>query len=292
MSKSLIFSLIVAVLLLSCKDEVEIPSIFELEIYPISDLTGFSADIVGEVINPDGISVEALGISWGTSSNPMITDNNIVIDENASEIAVSISGLNPNTLYYVRPYHEINSSIVYGTEVNFKTSNGLGEMHEGGVVAYILKTDDSGYDADIVHGFIVSLTDIGTNTLWGCDNTKLSGAGGANIGDGFQNTNDILAGCPEDGSAARLCANFVAGSYDDWYLPSKEELRWLNRNRTLINETAVANNGTSFSSALSSWYWSSTQIGLGSAWAVQLDGGFTIDFDKVNVMNVRAIRSF
>jgi hypothetical protein len=72
--------------------------------------------------------------------------------------------------------------------------------------------------------------DAGT-AAWGAANGRDAGivvAGtGTAIGTGFHNTSLILAKLQElgeTGKAAQLCDQYSYGGYDDWYLPSKDEL--------------------------------------------------------------------
>ncbi len=67
---------------------------------------------------------------------------------------------------------------------------------------------------------------IGPGAGWGCDGIEI-GANGTEVGTGVQNTADILAGCNEDGIAARIVENYELNGFKDWFLPSLEELSLL-----------------------------------------------------------------
>jgi len=67
------------------------------------------------------------------------------------------------------------------------------------------------------------LTDPGH--VWGCVRVTISGADGASIGTGEQNTTDIVTGCvTSDITAAERTDALVLGGQTDWFLPSKDEL--------------------------------------------------------------------
>jgi hypothetical protein len=77
-------------------------------------------------------------------------------------------------------------------------------------------------------------------------------------------------------TAARLCSEWNHNGYDDWYLPSFEELKKI-FNMGLIKQKAN--------------YWSSSENGNDRAYYVKgewLDG----DMPKDRIAHVRAIRSF
>ena len=62
---------------------------------------------------------------------------------------------------------------------------------------------------------------------WGCYGTEVDGADGITIGTGYQNTMDIInQACVTDlgGITAAQASRFRVKWFDDWYLPSRDEL--------------------------------------------------------------------
>lgn len=148
----------------------------------------------------------------------------------------------------------------------------VGDNYGGGIIFYVF--------GDGKHGLIAAPSDQGT-IQWGCQGTTITGADGIALGTGNQNTLDIVAGCTTAGIAAEICSNLVLNGYNDWYLPSKDELNLLFLNKSIVG--GLANN----------YYWSSTEADATGAWYMNFNpGGGIFSSAKQNALYVRAIRSF
>ena len=154
----------------------------------------------------------------------------------------------------------------------------IGMDYKGGKIAYLLTPSDPGYDANVQHGIIAAVSDLPGEVAWGCNDKFL--AGRSSIGTGSQNTIDIASGCSVAGNAATLCSNLNQGGYDDWYLPSKDELNKLFLQMKVIGGFREV------------CYWSSTETGKYNACTQIFDNGFQTANDKSTTFSVRPIRSF
>jgi hypothetical protein len=130
--------------------------------------------------------------------------------------------------------------------------------------------------------------DLPGEVAWGCNDKFL--AGRSSIGTGSQNTIDIASGCSVAGNAATLCSNLNQGGYDDWYLPSKDELNKLFLQMKVIGGFREV------------CYWSSTETGpidgLGQQFGVPCVGCIAIGSQgeltksQATTINVRPVRAF
>jgi uncharacterized protein (TIGR02145 family) len=88
----------------------------------ISSISSTTAISGGNITNNGGTSVTQRGICWSTNINPT-TANNITSDGNGTGIFNSnLTGLTPNTIYYVRAYAINSAGTAYGNEISFTTS--------------------------------------------------------------------------------------------------------------------------------------------------------------------------
>ncbi len=115
---------------------------------------------------------------------------------------------------------------------------------------------------------------------WGCRGTNISGADGTAIGDGEQNTVDIMRDCSAVGIAARLAGALELGGQDDWFLPSKDDL-----NQMYIQRIAIGG-------FTSDGYWSSSEFNEDAAWGQGFNDSTLYNFYKTNAQNVRPVRAF
>jgi hypothetical protein len=151
----------------------------------------------------------------------------------------------------------------------------IGDTYEGGIVFYL---DGNG------GGLIAAPSDQSTDAEWGCTGTYVNGADGIAIGTGYQNTVDIYnAPCLGANEAADICYTLSLGGYNDWFLPSKDEL-----NEMYLALHLLLLGGFDASAS----YWSSSEASDNYAWRVQFANGNWNDTQKGTPYNVRAIRAF
>lgn len=162
----------------------------------------------------------------------------------------------------------------------------IGSAYQGGKVAYNLQFGDPGYDSSVPHGLIAATADQSTGIMWALPAYQAASVStGTAIGTGLANTNAIVT---QNGAgstyAAGLCDTYTNDGYNDWYLPSKDELNKLHQNRTAIGGFNILDK-----------YLSSSEYNASNAWQQSFDGGGTQDStgkNNIGDYNVRAVRSF
>jgi len=129
-------------------------------------------------------------------------------------------------------------------------------------------------------------SDQSTSAEWGCFGIWISDADGTAVGTGEQNTIEIEAGCTIAGTAADICANLTIihgwSGYDDWFLPSKDELNLMYKNLKVADIGDFADGN----------YWSSSEYFSNVAWSQYFTSGDQYVNFKFLVIRVRAVRAF
>ncbi|MCK4747708.1 MAG: hypothetical protein KAT15_11750, partial [Bacteroidales bacterium] len=87
----------------------------------ISSITETSAQGGGNVSDDGGSPVTARGICWSTSSNPTTSDNLTADGTGTGSFTSELTGLDPETTYYLRAYATNNEGTAYGEEKEFTT---------------------------------------------------------------------------------------------------------------------------------------------------------------------------
>jgi len=86
-----------------------------------SGITTTSATGGGNISNDGGAAISARGVCWNTTGSPTLTDNVTNDGTGSGSFVSNISGLTPNTLYYVRAYATNSLGTSYSNEVSFRT---------------------------------------------------------------------------------------------------------------------------------------------------------------------------
>jgi len=177
----------------------------------------------------------------------------------------------------------------------------IGDLYQGGIVSYILQAGDPGFVAGETHGLIAAVADQSAGIVWstigsvpgGGTDIRPAGPGQA-IGTGQANTTGIVNQTATiegqyvkcTGGAAYLCDGLSEGGYDDWFLPSKDELNKLYLSQDVVGGYAPTD------------YWSSSdnyELDLNSAtaaWSQNFASGVQGHWGKYFLYRVRAVRAF
>jgi len=91
----------------------------------VTSITDNSATSGGTVTSTGGTPVTARGVCWSTSQNPDINDDHTTNGSGLGSFVSAITGLSPNTTYYVRAYATNSAGTGYGNQVSFTTITGL-----------------------------------------------------------------------------------------------------------------------------------------------------------------------
>ena len=221
----------------------------------------------GGIIKDNGGAEKLItGLCWSTSSGPDLTSS-----YNTS-LAFEMTGLIPNTIYFVRAYATNSAGTAYGNEISFNSGYEVGTSLGGGIVFY---NDGLG------HGLICASEDQSISAQWGCYGSVI-GSFSNDIRSGKENTAKIVEKCENEGYAAKLCNDLIFKKYSDWYLPSTDELVLMYQNLYMHK----------IGNLYGHYYWSSSEYGDIQAWLMDFTSGILYYSSKSLYLSVRAIRTF
>lgn len=170
----------------------------------------------------------------------------------------------------------------------------VGDFAKGGIVFWVDETRQ--------HGLIAAKEDQSKGMRWhaGTDgHTQAKGdgpyAGKANTS--INIASQVAIGDDNGTYAARICNELKVTedgkTYGDWYLPSLNELDQMFVNRSIINNTATSNDGsTFFAGSDAKPYWSSTESSGPYSKSRYFSSNIVLGNGKANLGRVRCIRAF
>tara|TARA_B100000925_G_scaffold70299_1_gene48711 strand:- start:666 stop:1976 length:1311 start_codon:yes stop_codon:yes gene_type:complete len=162
----------------------------------------------------------------------------------------------------------------------------IGDFFGGGIIFHIFKNGENALVCDI--------KDLGKVKFGDVIDKEKQVKNAESIGTGRQNTMNLHKRF-KNPEAANLCVKSKAQGYDDWYLPSIDELNEMYLNKSIIDSTSLSNGGSVF---VKNCYWSSTSdpYTWWSSW--KQDFGSVGDWNQGkragnydNLYNVRAVRT-
>ena len=119
MKKLSLFLIALAMVLTSCKPEIEKPTVVTKS---VGEVAATTAKVVGQVTEDGGAEVSEKGICWNTSGNPEIIDFRTKEGPDLGSFTSTLVDLTPLTTYYVRAYAINEAGISYGAEKTFITN--------------------------------------------------------------------------------------------------------------------------------------------------------------------------
>lgn len=276
--------------------------------YNFVDTTSVTVSLSG-MKSDGGTPLTGRGVVWSTNHNPTIdlsTKTNV--GNTLRDVNTVISGLSYNTTYYLREYATNSVGTIYSQEISFITgkdpqSVAIGDYFKGGIVFYILKQGDIGYDLNVKHELIAGVEGqfqynpggAYLSLRWDNNNTNTpTYARDTAVGTGKSNTNKIVnaLGNESYAYATSYCTSSYRGSYpytyNDWYLPSKNELKLMYKNIG-CGATGTNYNVGKFANL---FYWSSSEVSDSSAYSVDFGSGSLVTMEKFQSNLICPIRSF
>jgi hypothetical protein len=241
----------------------------------ISSIVYGGATSGGNISSDGGQPITSRGVCWirwysiSLNTTPTIADAHTSDAAGAGSFTSVMTGLEPNSRYYVRAYATNSVGTAYGAIVEFNSLDLVpGTPFQGGQIFYIFQPEDAGYVVGQVHG-IICATESTFVKYWGANNDYyyefpvIVGSYYENVGQGGINTQIIHDYIDSNAThrvfyAAWLVYELTLNGFSDWVMPSKNELLAIHNCRYLL---------TALPSAV---YWSSTEYNKNKAWCMNM----------------------
>jgi len=111
--------LLTSLVLINCRKDNKVPQVTTAE---VTEIGAFTARTGGVVISDQGNTVIERGVCWAVTQNPTIENSRTFDGAGGGSFLSVMTGLTPNTTYYVRAYATNIEGTGYGVTMTFKTT--------------------------------------------------------------------------------------------------------------------------------------------------------------------------
>ena len=229
--------------------------------------------------------MEEKGVFISENPQPNINNSIKILDNQiANYFSILATDLIDNKTYYIRAFAKNFAYTGLSNVLSFTTKNfyNIGEVGPAGGRVFFAKTDTIGG-----WNFMeAAAVDYVGQLKWSTSNSVFINNTSTDVGYGLINTNNIVNEFGTNIYAAYSSSVYAINNFNDWFLPSRDELIKMYQNLYL-------NGIGSFS--INSNYWSSSEDNFYSqnAWCVKMSGnGEIATSPKSNMFKSRFIRRF
>lgn len=99
-----------------------------VETLEVSDITQTTAACGGIAISHDTVEITEKGVCWSKSQLPMISDQHTIDGDGSGQFKSNLTGLDTNTLYFVRAYAKNIDGTGYGKQLSFTTAKEMTDI--------------------------------------------------------------------------------------------------------------------------------------------------------------------
>ena len=132
-----------------------------VETVAVTDITLTSVKCGGIVKSDGGNPIIERGVCWSTGNNPSVSDARLVVEGDLGSFDCLLTGLDPNTTYYLKAYAINGSGIGYGSAVRFTTLEGQPSLYSPSIAVlqgegYLQNGDEVVAGVEYSFGFIMA----------------------------------------------------------------------------------------------------------------------------------------
>jgi len=129
----------------------------------VTSITNNTASSGGDITSDGGAPVTARGVCWNTTGNPIIADSKTTDGTGTGTFSSNLTGLIPETHYYVRAYATNSEGTAYGDQISFLPSK-LPAVTTSTITNITYNTASSGGDITSIGGGPVTARGVCWNT--------------------------------------------------------------------------------------------------------------------------------